>query len=207
MKRVWFNAKIILTSLFVVLAVNTFAQKNNDDFDPYKADIEENIKWPTVSAKQREGVVEEMAKLEKKLSDKGYSCTRVRSGEVVLLTIPCSELFASCDVNLKVKADDILDPLYKYIRRTADYKVIVAVHSDDTGDAEYSDDLTAKRATAIDDYYYAKNDNEDTGIIPYGLGYDEPLKPNNSFVNRELNRRVEIYFVPTKTLIENTKRK
>lgn len=44
-------------------------------------------------------------------------------------------------------------------------------------------------------------------MIPYGLGYDEPVAPNTGVANREKNRRVEIYFVPTKDFIDKARKK
>ncbi len=90
--------------------------------------------------------------------------------------------------------------------RSDNYKVVVAVHSDNTGDEMYADRLTSDRANAIDEYYFHASGDKETGIIPYGLGSDEPVAPNSGRANREKNRRVEIYFVPTAELIEKIKR-
>lgn len=203
----WQTLKYIATGcLLACCALFTAAQGN--DFDPYTVEIEENIKYPAVPSKLKETVVHAMNKLERTLSnDNKYECSRVRSGEVVVVTIPCSMLFQPNSTQLKSSAEKVLQPLLPYIKRTDRYKVIVAVHSDDTGDSEYADNLTAERATTIDEYYYTKNDNNDTCIIPYGLGADEPLKPNTSVAGRAANRRVEVYFVPTKEYIEILKRK
>ena len=38
-------------------------------------------------------------------------------------------------------------------------------------------------------------------VVPYALGPDEPLKPNNSIDNRRQNRRLEVYLVPGKVMV------
>ena len=123
-----------------------------------------------------------------------------------MVTLPCSRLFAPNSVSLIPTASKLLAPLVPYVNRTDNYKIILAVHSDNTGDEMYSEKITADRANAIDEYFYKINGNKDTDIIPYGLGADEPVAPNTGIANREKNRRVEIYFVPTAELIEKTKR-
>lgn len=191
-----------LLALGLVLSASAAAPR---DFDPLAAGIEENISYPAVPQKHREKVSAAMHSLERTLRELGYKTTRVRSGEVVLVTIPCSSLFAPNSIELKTKASGVLSQLLPYIRRSDNYKVIVAVHADNTGDAEYSDRLTADRANAVDEFFFSRNGNKDTGIIPYGLGADEPVAPNTGVRNRAANRRVELYFVPTSTFIDKTR--
>lgn len=181
-----------------------FAQKNVE-FDPYTADIEENIKYPPVPQKNVKGVVAAMENLYNTLKNAGYTTSKVRSGEVVMVTIPASDLFAPNETILKDNASKKLKNLSAYVARKDHYKVIIAVHSDNTGDSQYTDNITAERATAVDDFFYHDNGSVDTGIIPYGLGDDEPVAPNSGVKNRAANRRVEIYFVPTKSFIDKSK--
>jgi outer membrane protein OmpA-like peptidoglycan-associated protein len=42
-------------------------------------------------------------------------------------------------------------------------------------------------------------------MIPYGCGADEPLMANNSRVNRDANRRLEIYIIPDKIMLDIAK--
>lgn len=195
----------LITLLLLLLPMVATAADN--DFDPYTADIEDNIKQPAVSAKNHTVVAAAMAQLSAALKHAGINATTVRSDEVVLVTIPCSELFAPNATELKATAAKHLRPLAPYIRRADNYKVVIAVHSDNTGDTRYADNLTAERATAVDDFFYREGGNIDTGIIPYGLGADEPVASNQGFTNRAANRRVEIYFIPTKEFIDKVVRR
>lgn len=178
-----------------------------DNFDPFSANIEENIATPAVDAKSSAAVASAMANLSRTLRSAGFAVDAVRKGEVVIVTIPCAALFAPNSVELMPDASKKLSPLIPYIKRTDNYKVIVAVHADNTGDDEYAERITADRANAIDDFYLKANDNADTGIIPYGLGADEPVAPNTGVANRAKNRRVEIYFVPTREFIDKAKKR
>ena len=42
-------------------------------------------------------------------------------------------------------------------------------------------------------------------IVPYALGSSDPLLPNNSTANRRSNRRIEIFIVPNKMMLEMAK--
>ena len=179
--------------------------EKHSDFDPFSADIESNIKYPVVSSRQSSAVVNAMSAVCKVLKNAGYAAETVRNGEVVMVTIPCSKLFAPNSTELMATAGEVLRGLNPYVKQKANFKTILAVHSDDTGAESYCDRLTGDRANAIDDFFYNYNGNVDTDIIPYGLGSDEPLKANTSIANRAANRRVEIYFVPTESFIKNAR--
>ena len=178
-----------------------------DDFDPMAANIEENIAHPAVSDKASAKVAAAMKQLIRALQNAGYDAEGVRKGEVALVTIPCSDLFAPNSVELLPSAKGKLAPLMPYMKRTDNYKVILAVHADNTGDDLYAERLTADRANAIDEFYYEANGNQDIDLIPYGLGADEPVSPNIGVENRAKNRRVEIYFVPTEVLIDKARKR
>ena len=197
--------KRILASF--LLAVSVAASGADNNFDPYSANIEENIATPAVSAKASHAVVNAMSQLVKTLRGAGYKVDAVRKGEVALVTIPCTELFSANSVELKKDASRRLLPLLPYIKRSDNFKVILAVHSDNTGDELYAERLTADRANAIDEFFFQANDRQDTGIIPYGLGADEPIAPNSGIGHRAKNRRVEIYFVPTELLINKARKR
>ena len=78
----------------------------------------------------------------------------------------------------------------------------MAVYGDNTGDDMYADSITSARANAIDDYFWTLMGEAETNVIPYGMGKDNPRKPNDSMLNRYANRRVEIYVVPDWGLLQ-----
>lgn len=176
------------------------------DFDPMEAPFAENLARPEVPARAADAVRAAMQPLRNVLNTAGYAVSDHRGGTVLCVTIPAAKLFAPNTTTLRDNAALLLRPLWPYIQRSDNYKVLIAVHSDDTGDSTYSDRLTGARAEAIDDFYYQLNNSADTDIVPYGLGRDEPLGANNSLRGREKNRRVEVYFVPTQNFIDKARR-
>lgn len=178
-----------------------------EPFDPYSVDIESNICHPAVAEKHSHKVAEAMAPLRRALSERGYAASGVRKGEVVMVTVPCARLFAPNSTGLTDSGRKQLLGLLPYIKRYDNYKVILAVHSDDTGDSEYADRITEARAGAIDKFISDQEGTVECVIVPYGLGADEPVASNNGVRNRAANRRVEIYFVPTQSFIDKARRK
>lgn len=199
------SLRYIAAALLICAKINISAQ-NDAEFDPTTASIEENINYPAVAEKNAKAVVSRMDELKADLKEEGYDVSSVRSGQVVMVIIPCSEIFAPNETMLSQKAASKLNGLKRFVRRTDDFKVVLAVHSDDTGDNTYADRLTADRANAIDDYFYREDGHRETGIIPYGIGADEPLVNNHGRANRARNRRIEIYFIPTQEFIKNARK-
>ncbi len=189
---------IILLSLCVGYATASEAPES----DPLDLTVSQNIETPEVPKKAKRYVLTAVSQLRQHLTDNGFEVETLRDGEVLQLSIPCSQLFAPCSIQLKPSAGNILSRLGSAIRTPGKYKVLVAVHSDDTGDDQYADSITAGRANALDDYFWELNEKQDTSVIPYGIGNEEPLQPNNTRANREANRRVEITIVPDYVLFE-----
>ncbi len=197
----------LFTAILLVccMPVSAVAQ-HNAPFDPETATIEENIQHPAVAAKHTEAVAAAMSALIGRLREAGFTTVGVRSGLVAMVTISCAEMFAPNSTEISQKGKALLAKLKPLVENNADYKVIVAVHSDNTGDSTYADRITADRANAIDQYYYHAAGNRDTGLIPYGLGADEPVAANQGSRNRAKNRRVEFYFVPTEKFISENRK-
>lgn len=196
----------LFAAVLLGLPATAAGKKDTEAFDPYSAGIEENIKTPPVPAKLKERVAAAMTKLQHTLTNGGYKTDKVRDGEVVVVTVEASKLFRANSTVLREGAAAVLQPLVPYLKRTDNYKIVLAVHSDDTGDAEYSDRLTADRASAIDSFVASKTGGGESNIIPYGLGSDEPVASNASIRNRAANRRVEFYFIPTEEFISKVKK-
>ena len=165
-----------------------------NDEDPYSVNIEQNLATPAVNAKHSVAVANAMGLLTRTLRQAGFETQGVRKGEVTMVTIPCRDLFGPNSIELKAKGKQLLSKLVPYIKRSDKYKVVMAVR------------ITSDRANAIDEYFASALGGE-SPVIPYGLGNDEPVAPNTGVANREKNRRVEIYFVPTKDFIDNARKK
>lgn len=128
-----------------------------------------------------------------------------RNKEVLLVTIPASKLFAPNDTVLRQNADALLAPFKRYLKEPDMYRVLMVMHTDNTGSADYRDRITEQRSNAITDWY--EEQGVDTEFLfPYAFGDDMPLVENNSMSNRAKNRRLEVYLVPGKKMLEQAKK-
>ena len=129
-----------------------------------------------------------------------------RNKEVLLVTIPASSLFAPNDTVLLKDAGKLLTPIKRYLKDGDMYRVLMVMHTDNTGSAGYRDELTEKRSNAVNDWFLEQPGVDCTYLFPYAFGDDMPLVPNNSMSNREKNRRLEIYLMPGKKMLEQAKK-
>lgn len=195
--------KRLLTASVLLLA--SLLPRAEQPFDPMEATLEQNINHPAVAPRHSAAVAAGMTALARSLQNAGYDVSTERNAEVVVVTIAASDLFASNATTLAGGASALLTPLWHYIQMTDRYKVLVASHTDDTGDELYSDRLSSDRANAVDEFFY-RLAGTDTGIIPYGIGREDPVASNVTIDGRRKNRRIEIFFIPTAAHIDNLRR-
>lgn len=129
-----------------------------------------------------------------------------RNKEVLLITIPAHLLFDPNETELKNGAQEYLSPIKRYLKDPDMFRVMLVMHTDNTGSEEYRDRLTVERVNSVFDWF------EDSGVntnylFSYALGDEMPLKPNDSMGNRRTNRRLEIYLVPGTKMVEQAKNK
>lgn len=85
------------------------------------------------------------------------------------------------------------------------YRVMLVMHTDNTGSDAYRDQITIDRVNSVFDWF--GNSGSDTRyLFSYALGDEMPLKPNDSMDNRDRNRRLEIYLVPGEKMVEQAKK-
>lgn len=167
--------------------------------------LDENLMVPVVPEKQHELVADYMNQLAKDLSSrKRETIEKWRDGEVVVATIGSDQLFAPNDTVLRSTAREFLQPYANLLRQMGLYKIVIVSHTDDTGSAEYTDALSEARVNAVYDWL-SRDQLPSVDITPYALGATDPLVENNSQANRARNRRIEIYIIPDKLLIEMAK--
>lgn len=188
------------------------AMSAKDDIDKYyneltEMSVDENIDHPEVPKKQVPGVIDHMAKLAKMFDAAGLQTDlSLREGMVLLVTVPAADFFAPNDTVVRPSANPLLRTVASQMQVPNRYKLLITVHSDDTGSEDYLVDLTQARADALMSKLGALR-VDTRAVVPYGLGHDEPLNDGKSREARAKNRRVEFYFVPGPTLIQEIKRK
>ncbi len=200
--------KLILFLLIFITATNICFSKPNKDIvvDIMELSLDENIAIPAIDKKQHEAVVSHMTKLAVGLKDKGYKVESTRNGEVIIATIEADKLFLPNNSELKNDVLNVLSPFAELMNATGKYKFLIVMHNDNTGNEEYTYRLSESRVNAI--YKWMEDMHINTkSVVPYALGDTQPLHPNNSRLNRKKNRRLEIYIIPDKQIIQLAKNK
>lgn len=128
-----------------------------------------------------------------------------RNKEVLLITIPASKLFSPNEVEVRKDAALLLTPLKRYLREPDMYRVLLVMHTDNTGSEKYREHITEERSTALFDWF-VKEGCDTRYLFSYAYGDYMPLVENNSLSNREKNRRLEVYLVPGKKMLEQAKK-
>ena len=165
----------------------------NVQADPLDFDTELNT--PEIPSKRSRMVQERMQNIAQDLIDNGYNVELMRDDQVVTATIPLRSLFAPNEYNLSLSSTKLLEPFVKFTKQNGEYKILLCVHSDNTGSTSYRKWLCEQRVLTLYDYF----DTHGTSggmIYGYPMGNDHPLVDDNSALNRSLNRRLEIYIVP-----------
>lgn len=168
-------------------------------------DFEPNLLTPEVPAALKGTVSDYVVRVAESLKRQAV-IDIMRDADVFVVNIPSEDLFLPNDTLLSDYAPQQLDKLLPLMKDPYMYKVLIAVHCDDTGSEAYREYLTTERLNSI--YYWlleAMDDgklSEDLVVIPFAMGSSEPLLPNDTRENRKENRRVEFYFIPGPKMIE-----
>lgn len=171
-----------------------------------EADFETELRTPLVPDKAKPFVQSYMRQIATNLYNDKFNVETMRKGEVVIVTIPTDLLFAPNETTLLPSAKPLLDEFKQYLLAPEKFKVVLAAHSDDTGSEAYTLTLTEDRIFSILEYYDSIGVATDNAI-GFPQGFSDPLKPNISRENRASNRRLEIFIVPQKQLIDSARPK
>lgn len=128
-----------------------------------------------------------------------------RNKEVLLITIPAHLLFSPNETELKQGAAEYLSPIRRYLREPDMYRVMIVMHTDNTGSESYRENITSERVNAVFDWF-EHSGSDTTYLFSYALGDDMPLRKNDSMENRDKNRRLEIFLVPGEKMLEQAKK-
>lgn len=192
----------ILIILFVSAVLCCGAQKG---VDINSLSLTENLDQPVVAGKAVKPIAAHMEGIRSSLAKHFTAVELVRGGQVVAVDIPASVLFAPGGVELLESGKPYLRPFLNMLKYPTMYKLLVVMHSDDTGDDQYADTLTSDRAAAISEFLCLESGQDGRNVAAYGMGKDDPVMPNNSIENRAANRRLELYIVPQWQLIDQAK--
>lgn len=205
-----FNLSNFVLVLLFIMTTNIIQAQNKNTSSSFlkeeimHLDFDVNINIPKIKDRYKSTIISHQKKTGEQYIKQGYKVETTRKGEVLIISIPAHELFAPNSSQLMDTASKWLSSILPLAKSNRMYKLLIAMHSDNTGSEQYLDCLTNDRIVAI--YEWFKNNSNNMGIIvPYAMGNSEPIMPNNSRINRQVNRRLEIYVVPEEQMIERAK--
>ncbi|MFC1684157.1 OmpA family protein [Pseudomonadota bacterium] len=92
---------------------------------------------------------------------------------------------------LTAKSTSVLNTVAESLRGRPDVTVIIAGHTDNTGNDNYNMDLSQRRAQSVVDYLVSKGANA-AKLSAKGYGEERPIASNKTTEGRAENRRVEM---------------
>jgi outer membrane protein OmpA-like peptidoglycan-associated protein len=99
--------------------------------------------------------------------------------------------FPSNSADLKESSFVELDQIIDLLTNNPGISIEISAHTDDIGNDEYNNSLSSKRAQSVLEYLKKKKIASHR-LVAKGYGETKPIAPNNSEINRERNRRVEL---------------
>lgn len=141
-----------------------------------------------------------------KPKESGCNIETMRGGEVIIITIPSDLLFLPNEIELSGDYDKFLSPIKRYLKKPDFYRVLLVMHTDNTGSETYTDNLSLDRVDSIFEWFESQQ-CDTTYLFPTASGASEPLLgiKNNSAINRANNRRLEIYLIPGEEMLRQAK--
>ena len=125
------------------------------------------------------------------LQDKLPNAVVERVGEGIHITFDSGILFDVNSSNLRAAAQGNLSDLVRSLEDYEGTDVLVVGHTDSTGDADYNQALSERRADAARNYLIGAGLDSDR-VTAMGMGETEPIDTNETEAGRQENRRVEV---------------
>ena len=204
MKRILSHIILLLPILIFLLSPQVLNARDKEE-DIYELSLDENLATPEIkNSKQAEKIQDFQYDMAVAFKRSNYEVEIMRDDEVIVITIPASQLFEPNDTALSTLGEAQLKPFLRMIKNPGFYKLLLVMHSDNTSSSEYTLNLSRQRVNAIFDWF-DENGSVDY-VVPYALGETDPVVDNNSVENRKRNRRLEIFLVPEKTMLQQAKK-
>jgi outer membrane protein OmpA-like peptidoglycan-associated protein len=125
----------------------------------------------------------------------GNNVQIVNTGDRLIVTMPQDILFATDSATLRADLTGDLATVARSLNEYPNTTVQVIGHTDNTGDAGYNQQLSARRANSVANVL-VQNGVSSGRIQSFGRGEDQPRASNLTPEGRAQNRRVEIVILP-----------
>jgi outer membrane protein OmpA-like peptidoglycan-associated protein len=100
-------------------------------------------------------------------------------------------LFKTNSWQLNENSFESLNQLIKYLKKNSAIKIEISGHTDNTGEENWNQELSLKRANAVK-AYLSDNGIKNARISTKGYGSNKPVAPNYLESGKAKNRRIEI---------------
>ncbi|WP_316013691.1 OmpA family protein [Roseobacter sp. HKCCA0434] len=117
------------------------------------------------------------------------------TGNQLVVTLPESITFATDSATVAPGFQNQLSVLANNLRTYPNSSVRITGHTDSTGDANYNQNLSERRASAVANVLVA-NGVSSNRLIVSGAGETQPIASNDTAAGRAQNRRVEMVITP-----------
>lgn len=105
-------------------------------------------------------------------------------------------LFASGSSQLKPDATKVLVNALAHVKAQPGWRIVIAGHTDATGDTQRNLQLSRDRAAAVRDWMRSMGDVPESCFSVQGYGASQPIGSNETEAGRAANRRVDIRLLP-----------
>jgi outer membrane protein OmpA-like peptidoglycan-associated protein len=117
------------------------------------------------------------------------------SEDTLVVTLREKVLFDTNEYTLKPGAEDNLGRVADVLIKYPDFDIDVEGHTDSTGNENYNQWLSEKRAQAVADFFI-RDGIDPMRIHTFGYGETRPVATNETPEGRQQNRRVELHITP-----------
>ena len=118
------------------------------------------------------------------------------TGDSLIVTLPEAITFDINSSTVRYTLEDSLVRLAKSLNKYPNTNIDVIGHTDNVGDENYNQELSARRAGSVA-AILAQSGVSQSRMRAYGRGELKPIKSNDTVNGRAANRRVEIIITPT----------
>lgn len=127
----------------------------------------------------------------------------INNGEALKVTFDSGILFATNSSTLSGASKSALRNLATSLKANPDTDIKIVGYTDNTGNVDYNQTLSEKRAKSVYDYLMVDQGLSNDRMSYEGKGVHDPVASNTTPEGRALNRRVEILIIPNQKMIQD----
>ena len=144
-----------------------------------------------------------MDKQKKELEEqvKNAKIESVNEGQAIRVTFDSGILFATNSSTLSSTSQNSLRSFAAILKANSQTDMLIIGHTDNTGSDRINDPLSLNRASSVRSFLSAQGVDSSRMRVD-GKGSHEPVADNSTASGRKENRRVEVYIIPNKAMVE-----